>query len=215
MTVHAHEQKITLTIATFETRYEDGYRYLDHCGDTLVRIRQLDRRWVLGTAMQNMPKGSAMVNQERELSLFFNNERIAISVQAGAGFPLVEGERKAELLGVNGEALYDLIVECIRVRESSRVGVRYRFTAPADSLEEADRFVSRGAKSLMLDVPFSAATRSDSTRDAALFFVVEDQATGHRRRIAIESQTVLKPGDPEFTGLDSATGKAAGQHRYR
>lgn len=197
MTVHAHEEKIRLTIAAFEARYENGYRYLDHCGETIVRIRQLDRRWILGTTAQNMPAGTAMANQDRGLTLGFGSERLNIGVQGEC--PLSGGEKKVEELGVQGEALYELIMGCIKAPETTRIGIRYRFTAPADSLEDADQFVSRGAKSPMLDAVLKA-THSD-LRDAALYFVVEDRATGHRRRIAMESQVMQKAGEPPFTGL--------------
>lgn len=204
MTVHSHEEKLELTVMAFEARYENGYRYLDHCGEAIIRIRHHDRSWVLGTIVRDMPIATAMRSEKLGLGLGFSSDKFHISVQNS--FTLTDGEKKVQLLGTEAEALYELITESIRAPETVRIGVRYRFTAPADSLEEADRFMSRGAKSPLLDVVLKS-TRSQ-LRDSAMFYVVEDHESGYRRRVAIESQVTLNPGDPAYTGLGT-TGKAA------
>lgn len=195
MSVHAYDEKIRLSIMAFEARYEDGYRYLDHCGETIVRIRHFKRSWVVGTAV---PQGTTMVNAELGLALNFGNERINIANQGEVA--LSEGEKKAEILGNESEALYELVLASIKVPETSRIGIRYRFTAQADSLEEADRFVSRGARSPLLETVLKSA-RAD-LRDAAMFYVVEEATSGYRRRIAIESQVAMKAESPIHTGLE-------------
>ena len=47
----------------FKARYSEGYRYLDHCGETIIRIQGRDRSWQLGSSVREMPEGTAMASE--------------------------------------------------------------------------------------------------------------------------------------------------------
>jgi len=201
MAVHAYIEKIMLTAMAFEARYDDGLRYIDHCGETISRIRKYDKSWVFIGANANT---GTMLNKPSELALSFGIDRLNVARQEPA--MLENGEEKAEVLGRQCESLYEIIVQGIRVPETSRVGIRYRFTAPSDTLEEADRFVNRGVKSPLLETVLKS-TKS-AIRDSAVSYVVEELESGYRRRIVIETQVTVPAGAPVHTGLEK-TGDAA------
>jgi hypothetical protein len=201
MAVQFREDKLLVTTMTFEARYSEGYRYLDHCGETLVRLRAHDRRWEINRAN---PSGTNLRNAALEMLLLFDNDRIALSVQRP--FDFAEAEKKSRSLGNEAQALYEIVVGSLRVPETTRVGVRFRYAAPADSLEEADGFVSRGLKSPLLDTILSIS--SAQLVDASAAFVVEEPSRGYRRRIAIESEVQLEPGEVGSGGLGTEEGRA-------
>src|SRR5262249_15282702 len=88
---------------------------------------------------------------------------------------------------------------------TTRVGARFLFLAPADSLEEADRFVQRGASSPLLDA-LSEKAKAQPV-DAQVVCVLDDADSGYRRRIQLSSVVIeQKPEDPPYLGLPGDPG---------
>lgn len=196
MAVHSHVERMKIETLAFETRFRDGYRYLDHCGETIVRIRSRNPCWAVTSV--NVVGGQL---RNDDLNMALNLSSFSMSVNLLKPPIDVHGvEPKVEAYAKEAEAIYEIVTRALRVTETTRVGARFRFVAPADTLEEADRFICRGMDSPLLE-KLKESTRSE-LRDAAVAFVLADQESGHRRRIEIVSQTSQKPGDDPYTGLD-------------
>ncbi len=184
----------------FEVRYSEGYRYLDHCGETLNRIRRHDRSWIVNAVN---PGAGQMLNDRKNLLLVFSNERINVGL-SNPPIPLNEAAKFCEKFGAECESLYSIIVNTIGVTETTRVGFRVVLSAESDTLEESDRFVSKGARSPFLD-KLKEISQSE-LRDASMAYALEDVQHGTRRRITVSSQAVVKPEDVPDTGLGSHAG---------
>lgn len=203
MAVHAYEEKIKVSVAAFEVRYEEGYRYLDRSGEALVRIRRHDRSWVV---VGMNPQSGQLMNSDKNLVLFFNTDRCNLGVNAELDLNGAEG--KIERFAKESRAIYEIVTDSIGVTETTRIGIRFRFLAPADNMEEADRFVGRGSRSPLLE-EIEKSTRS-RLHDAFVAYIVEDAEKGHRMRVEVSSQFKQKAGTPAYTGLggEEGTGSA-------
>jgi hypothetical protein len=204
MAVHTNEASLKVVTMIFEARYGEGYRYLDHSGELIVRITAGDPLWsvaafgVQATRMKHLKTG---------INLNVNTEKIDLSLTEES--TLGEGEKKAELLGKEAEKQYLLTVDTIKSPSTLRIGARFAFLAPADSLEDADRFLSKGVKSPLLDAVV-ASSKSDLW-DAAAVFQIQEPETGYRRRLLLfSSVTKQTPGSVPYLGFpgDEGTGGA-------
>jgi hypothetical protein len=98
-----------------------------------------------------------------------------------------------------------LTLEVLKVPRTTRIGTRFVFLAPSDSLEEADRFMWKAAASPLSE---AVAEKSKSTpSEAQVGFLLDDSASGYRRRFALSSLLVdQKPEDAPFLGLPGEPG---------
>ncbi|OAI47172.1 hypothetical protein AYO44_09980 [Planctomycetaceae bacterium SCGC AG-212-F19] len=183
----------------FEVRYDEGYRYLDHCGETLVRIRRHSKSWVVNSVN---PQLGALNNYVEKLTLTIGNE--GFTLQTDEEFDTSKAEKKSEAFGLEAEKLAGIILDTIGVPDTRRVGFRCMFLAPADSLEDANRFMCNVSGSPLLD-HLTGSTNSE-LRIADLTYVTEEPESGIRRRIQLMSVTRLQAGTPLPTGLSSDEG---------
>jgi hypothetical protein len=199
MPVHAQLAALKILQVVFEVRYDEGYRYLDRCGETLVRIRKYNPSWIPGSTD---PQRSVVTNHEQQLALNIGNESLIVTTieeldSTGMG-------KKIEVLSKEAESLYKIIVESLNVPNTVRVGLRCRFIAPADTLEEANRFITRAASSPMLDA-LRTYTKFEP-RSASMLYVLEDPESGLRKRIEFSAVARVQVGGPPITGLATDTG---------
>lgn len=62
---------------TFSTRFVQGYRFLDRCGEALVSLEDtLDKEWLTGEAT---PKGGGMKNEVTGMVTGFNSESMSVT----------------------------------------------------------------------------------------------------------------------------------------
>ena len=189
-------------MVAFEARYEDGYRYLDRCGEILVRVRQHSSAWVMNIVTPNV---SQLQNAKNKFNMSFGYERLNVDIPNGVD--LGNAEQVIEEFGRESEVIYGIVMPLIGVADTTRIGVRIRFSAPADNLEEADRFVARGAKSPLLTAVEHAT--GSNLRDARIAYILEDPNTGVHYRIEIISQLTPAAGEKLPTGLPGDTGTGA------
>jgi hypothetical protein len=199
MSVQTHPASLKVLRIVFEARYDEGYRYLDRCGETVVRIRKHSSAWLVGPVN---PQGGVISNNAESLTLNMGNESMLVATTEE--FEYEKAEKKVDVLAREAEALYGIIVETLSVPNTTRVGLRSQFFAPADSLEEANRFMSKAAAS-----PLSEALRDETrmdVRNASMVYVLEDPKTGLRRRVDVSAVARLLAGAPPITGLASDQG---------
>lgn len=199
MAVHTNEASLKVVKLAFEVRYDEGYRYLDHCGETLVRIRRHSKSWVVSSVN---PQSGVLKNIHEKLTLTMGSE--ALTLQTDEEFDTSKAEKKSEAFGLEAEKLSRIILETIGVSETTRVGFRCLFLAPADSLEDANRFLCNVSASPLRD-QVVACTKSE-LRHADLTYVTEEPEAGIRRRIQLMSAARQEPGTPLPTGLSSDEG---------
>jgi hypothetical protein len=196
MAVRANRDKMKVDTLAFEARYQDGFRYLDHCGEALVQIQRRSRLWVVNNVGTH---SGQLRNEELNLLLTFNHVGLGIQVLKSP-IEMVGSDKLVEILGQEAEATYQIITDTLKLTDTTRVGARFRFLAEADSLEDADRFLRQGMTSPLSEA-VEAATGS-KFRDASVSCVVEDLESGRRKRIEIVSVLQQKPTDSQYTGFD-------------
>ncbi|MBM4071474.1 MAG: hypothetical protein FJ271_21445 [Planctomycetes bacterium] len=124
MSVHTQSDKLKLLAMIFEARYEEGYRYLDHSGEMLVRLKRLDPAWVVHQLGLNRV---GLVYQEHDLALSIAVEKVDISTLKPVAFN--DAEKKARILGDQAAAIYEMIVETLQVPRTTRIVVAHSATA--------------------------------------------------------------------------------------
>jgi hypothetical protein len=202
MSVHTSRDSLKVLAMIFEARYDEGYRFLDHTGELLVRIRRQHPSWTVNLLAQNIV---SLINQSASLQLNVTVEKIDVSARPQVKISLSEAEKKARILGDAAEEFYNLTVEVLKVPRTIRVGARFVFLAPSDSLEEADRFMWKAAESPLINA-IAEETKGQPT-EAQLVCVLDDPQSGYRQRITLASALIeQKPEDPPFLGLPGDQG---------
>lgn len=200
MSVHTQDGSLKVRAMIFEARYEAGFRYLDHAGELLVKIREKHPSWVV---VGIGPLAATLYQQESRLTCGIGIEKIDVST--AESLTLVDAERTSRALGEAAECLYNLTVEVLKTPRTIRVGARFSILAPSDSLEEADRFVFKGTGSPLLDAILEK-TKAEP-REGQLAYVLDDPKSRHRRLVKLFSIVMdHKPEDPPYTGLPGDRG---------
>jgi len=201
MPVHPGDAFVKPTTAVFEARFGDGFRYLDRCGETVLKIRSYDSQWKVVETV--LTKGQ-MLNYESNLLLTFESEKMIVA-PLDWGKTLAKDMRPTvDVLAKHAEMLYTIITSCLEITETVRVGARFAFNAPADTLEEAEAFV---LKSNVSEVVSKIADYTKSVPyHVPLTVRLQDDETGYRRAVRITTVTHGKQGDPRPTGLRGDVG---------
>lgn len=201
MAVNIHSAALRVVAVHFEARYDEGYRYLDRCGETLVRVMKRSPSWLVGGAN---PTRANLTNHELKLAMSFSHESLVVGFTDELDLTVVS--ERVERLSQEAEAFYRIVIETLKVPNTTRVGLRCQLIAPADSLEEAAQFMTRGFASPFRDA-LVQHTRLEP-RNATMLYVLEDAESGLRRKIEVSSGARVLSGTPALTGL--ATDKGSG-----
>jgi hypothetical protein len=198
--VHTHDSKIKVLPFIFQARYADGYNLLDRSGQLLNHLQREHPRWQIVRAVQPL---ITLRNPESRITA--NIGLSALDLTSEGNHSLPDAEKLCRTFGDACEFLYGLVVEQLSLSTTTRVGVRYQFLAPADSLEEADK-----AMTATLASPYQAAATKALGMDVVdgyTVLVADDRETGLRRRFAVLSFIADVPaGTPEWTGLGNPEG---------
>jgi hypothetical protein len=185
----------------FQARYSDGYRFLDRAGELLNQIHNEFPLWTVVRLTQQLA-----TLQHAELPLVANFGTSAVDLTWNNKKEMISAaEKSAKSFGEQCQLMYNLAVETLGLSSTRRIGVRFHFLAPADSLEESDRIVCRALES-------SYQTKAKEVLamdfvDGTCSLVFEDLNTGLRRIINTSSCIVeTPPGSPEFLGFRGVPG---------
>jgi len=200
MAVHTHEENLKVLAMIFEARYDEGYRFLDHCGELLVRFRQKNPSWTVAALGQQ----TVSLVQKKD-GLLINVGVAKFDASTTAHLTQAEADQQAPKLGRAAEEFYERTHEVLQISRTTRVATRFVFMAPSDSLEEADRFLLKASSSALRDAV--ATTTKSEPREAQFVYVVDDPESGCRRRVTLFSIILeQKPEDPPFLGLPGDSG---------
>jgi hypothetical protein len=199
MPVQTQPDALKVAQLVFEARFDEGYRYLDKCGELLVRIRRHSARWVPTTPN---PQLAALSNEEHKLILNVNTEHMVLAT--AEELPSSAANKTIEIFGSEAEILYRMAAEALSVPNTTRVGLRCRILAGADSLEEANRFMCRLPGSALREEVLQYT--HFQLRNTSVSYTLEDPESGLRRSLNLSSVARVEAGAPPITGLASDQG---------
>lgn len=133
----AKQQKPVLRQRIFEARYEQGYRYLDRCGELLVLLeKQLtDLSGCVWLPGELAPTGATLKCPDLDITMVFDAFRFILDQS-----PVGEIECEFDELAVEVLAT---ITGRLDLRQTQRLGARRVKILPADSIEDAEKLSLR------------------------------------------------------------------------
>lgn len=157
-----------------EIKYKDGYRYWDKSGDTLIKIQKEDSDWKWRSLGD---KGMEMINDKRKIRTFFDWNRVWIEQV----FVDNLGQFK-----INSDKLTKIVLNNFEIREISRIGNRYWFLLPCETVEDAEKLIDKGEILQPKEDKIAAFGKRVINRDFTL--VVEDDDINYRIAIGSASR---------------------------
>lgn len=115
----------------FELRYARGHRYLDRCGETLIEIEEKLPEWV---PIEITPSRGSLVNLSKDISFNFNSYKLDASQD--------DPKKTAEFVE-QVAPLVDIVCKNLSLSEFIRIGVRFYYLLPTDSMENAEKMVQQ------------------------------------------------------------------------
>ncbi|MGD0078173.1 MAG: hypothetical protein ABSB91_06065 [Sedimentisphaerales bacterium] len=125
--------KAKLVQSIFEVRYEQGYRYLDRCGDVMVILEQAlpsiteNKIWMTA---EMQPTGARIKCPELDITVVFDTYRLCIDQN-----PV----DKESLLEKISDYIWSTLVSKFEIKKAMRFGRRKVYILPADSVEEGEK----------------------------------------------------------------------------
>ena len=105
MTIRASRENLKIDVVAFEARYKDGYRYLDHCGETIVQVQHRNPQWVVNNATSH---SGQLRNDDLNMSLIFGTTGAAFSISK-TPIEMKDAGSVVEKFAREAEAIYQII----------------------------------------------------------------------------------------------------------
>jgi len=121
-----------LNKVAFEVCYEKGYRYWDKAGDTICKIEEGLSEWKWKEISTDK---TVLANATRNMESTFSWNKFNIKQD------LVDNLSKFK---DNSNNLSEIILKNIEVKKLTRIGNRYWFVFPCESVEEAESIIAKG-----------------------------------------------------------------------
>lgn len=124
--------KLKLTQNIFEARFDQGYRYLDRCGDAMILLEKGlpgitdDKVWM---PEEMAPRGARIKCPALDVTLHFDAHRLCVDQNP------VDVECPFDAIS---EYAFDTVVSKFAIQKITRLGNRVLHVLPSDSVEEAD-----------------------------------------------------------------------------
>ncbi len=113
----------------FELRYAGGHRYLDRCGETLIEIEQKLPDWV---PQEINPSRGSLLNLAKDMAFNFNSYKL----DAGQDAPKATTDFREQTA-----SLTEIVCKSLSLSRFIRIGVRFFFLFPAESMDQAEEMV--------------------------------------------------------------------------
>jgi hypothetical protein len=175
----------------FETKYKQGYRYLDRCGETMIEIENKLKNWL---AKDVSPSSGRMNNAVEKMIFNFSSLKL----------DLVQYDVKDLDTGIfisDSKKMFDIVCSNLGIKEFIRFGLRYWFLYPLNSIEDGRKILS---KSKIFSVNNNIEKLfGKRLKDTSVVIILEEkdkkQSFGHRISLSV----VHKEGiDYENEGKD-------------
>jgi hypothetical protein len=112
-----------------EIRYEEGFTYLDRCGQTLIDIERQCPGWVAGDAT---PQSGGITHPVNRQSATFNTSFFSFSASRPSN---------AETAITSAMKVWEIIRVNLGVTYGNRLGCRFQFLRASNSAEEAEKLI--------------------------------------------------------------------------
>lgn len=121
-----------------EVRYQDGYLYLDHCGQLLKRLVGENPEWVV--APEPTAQRTSLVNLRTGGQLHFNSGAASLALDKTASDEAIDAQEVNDFIDLIDPAL-GLVFDELEVTSCTRVGCRAQHYFSFDSREEAGKWI--------------------------------------------------------------------------
>jgi hypothetical protein len=126
----------------FEVRYAFGHTYLDRCGQTLVDIERGVPGWIPGE-----------VDVQRGVVFHATNGYTITFHSSAFNFNATSSEdpqhlKNLEDIGEQLDAVWKIVSSNLGIREFVRMGARFFYLVPTNSMEESERVIERSGLQL-------------------------------------------------------------------
>jgi len=196
---------LRVSTMTCEIRFDDAYRYLDRCGNTISKIRAFDKHWTPG---ETNPQNAALIHTKYKLSTSVNTHRMIVSRNEDEWIKLEDARKISDNLGDQTEQICKIVTETIDIPNTTRIGNRFAFIAQTESLEQAERIVAKATQSPLASVITKA--RNAELYGSTFRYRIEESATGYRRNVQVFAVTRLTAGMPRLMGFKDDEGRKSG-----
>ena len=116
-----------VSMISMTTRFVQGYRYLDRCGEALVRLEDsLEENWIPG---QIAPKGGSLKNDLQQMVAQFDSEHLSVTQSDLTDF---------EAFHDAACRIYETLIHCFEIRKINAPVLRAVAQKGCDSIDEAE-----------------------------------------------------------------------------
>lgn len=197
-----HGKEPILRHMTCEIRYE-GYLYLDHCGRLLKKLVGDGNEWI--TAPNPTVQGTTAFNILAGTSLGFNVHSARLTLDRTGGDEKIEAEEAEAFIQQSCETL-ETVIDELEVTELTRVGYREQYHFPAESKEEAEKWIDELGLFSVSPNLLQAFQATLETLGVAL--VVQGQECSYRIAVnGIERPAQIPVGDSSVVVRETAATK--------
>jgi len=124
----------------YELRYRRGYVYLDKCGRTLDALVSRYPEWAPRDDAVS-PQNAPLVSFRNRAVLNFSSKKIDLSLEMSSGGNALS-DQDVDAFAAQGEAVTNLIIEQLGLKDFERIGFRAWYLFPCDHLKEATSWLT-------------------------------------------------------------------------
>jgi hypothetical protein len=165
---------------TFEVRYDYGYSYLDHCGQTLIDIERSKSDWVAGDVS---PQSGNLQNPKMNYFVAFDVKRFLISGVR---------PRDTKTFAQEAHSIWATVRENLGLSDFLRAGCRFNYYLPTRSTEESEAKLARAG----LNVTYPKDLGDKDYEPKFREMVVTLERKGVEYRIALRGVTRTETATP-------------------
>jgi len=204
--VNFDEREFKVQTVVFEARFDQGDRYFDLCGQTVVRLRRELPQLV---AQRVALESTILIWPNEPVVISFDPKKVIISRSSNEWTPSKDAEKHVRAIAPVISKAYPVICESLEIPNTTRVGARFSFIAEATSLEDAQRVVAVALNA----TPFAASIINASGKDEEVYSgsircQIEDVETGFRTTVMLSPAIRTEIGEPDLTGLPGENRKS-------
>ena len=123
----------------FELRYKYGFTYLDQCGRTVNKIMREQPEWILRSDVPN-PQNAPLISIRNTCSFNFSALKLSFDLEMPlGGEPLAE--RDVAEFTVQVDSVSAIVIDYLGLKDFTRIGLRVWYLFPADSEEDAEKWL--------------------------------------------------------------------------
>jgi hypothetical protein len=172
--IQTSDPQIEIMELKFAGHVQDGYRFFDHAGSFIARVRNEQLEW---NTVRGLPNQAVFKHYKDPLVADIGSQAVVLSHNAPVRLEVAV--EAVEKLAKAAEYFYTLYTETIKSPRTLRVGVHFAFAFPAGNVEEADRFVTKSIASPFSEI-LRGSTKGDFYDGSGSYFLTDPQGPVRR-----------------------------------